>query len=300
MIMVRVGIQVKPPLLEAYILPSGPSAAPFGPPGICATTSLRPSGQTRVSRWPRISTSTTEPSGITTGPSGNSRSVARTRILAMKNPPGSFGCGRIFGEPPRATFSLRLLWQRGSRLPTRRPAQQVLPGRAAARSLASKQRRMHFPGLFVQIADRFAFVTQRTNVRPRNDLTGQTVNFVALGRRPAAKILDTFEQAQSEDLGIFAQPHQIYRVLACRDRIAGHEFKIFPRAVGEFGGAANNAVDDDLAFSKKGSVRCCGGALRQQRLATRIGRNDMSRCKAAARNLDADVAHENGSGEFDR
>src|SRR5215207_8574908 len=87
MIMLRVGIQVNPPLLQMYILPSGPSAAPLGPPGICATTSLRPSGQTRVSRLPRISTSTTEPSGITTGPSGNSRSVARTRISAM-NPPG--------------------------------------------------------------------------------------------------------------------------------------------------------------------------------------------------------------------
>src|SRR5215213_6654520 len=81
MIMLRVGIQVKPPLLATYILPSGPSAAPLGPPGISATTSLRPSGQTRVSRRPRISTSTTDPSGITTGPSGNSRPVARTRIL---------------------------------------------------------------------------------------------------------------------------------------------------------------------------------------------------------------------------
>src|SRR5882757_11509504 len=75
--------QLKPPLLQTYILPSGPSAAPLGPPGISATTSLRPSGQTRVSLFPRISTSTTEPSGITTGPSGNSRSVASTRILVI-------------------------------------------------------------------------------------------------------------------------------------------------------------------------------------------------------------------------
>src|ERR1700733_3897621 len=81
MIMLRVGIQLKPPLLQTYILPSGPSAAPLGPPGTSATTSLRPSGHTRVSRRPRISTSTTEPSGITTGPSGKSRAVARTRIL---------------------------------------------------------------------------------------------------------------------------------------------------------------------------------------------------------------------------
>src|ERR1700744_3636489 len=77
----RVGIQLKPPLLQMYILPSGPSAAPLGPPGISATTSLRPSGQTRVNRRPRISTSTTEPSGIATGPSGNSKPVASTRIL---------------------------------------------------------------------------------------------------------------------------------------------------------------------------------------------------------------------------
>src|SRR6201999_4358222 len=84
MIVLPVGIQEKPPLLQMYILPSGPIAAPFGPPGICATTSLRPSGHTRVSRRPRISTSTTEPSGITTGPSGNSRSVASTRALGIE------------------------------------------------------------------------------------------------------------------------------------------------------------------------------------------------------------------------
>lgn len=40
----RVGTQLNPPLLQTYIFPSGPSAAPLGPPGICATTSLRPSG----------------------------------------------------------------------------------------------------------------------------------------------------------------------------------------------------------------------------------------------------------------
>src|ERR1700761_4182247 len=85
MIVLRVGIQLKPPLLQMYILPSGPSAAPLGPPGISATTSLRPSGQTRVNRRPRISTRTTDPSGITTGPSGNSRPVASTRILDMKS-----------------------------------------------------------------------------------------------------------------------------------------------------------------------------------------------------------------------
>src|SRR6266581_9010123 len=91
MIMLRVGIQLKPPLLQTYILPSGPSAAPLGPPGISATTSLRPSGQTRVSRRPRISTSTTDPSGSTTGPSGNSRPVAITRTLDIGIPRAFLG-----------------------------------------------------------------------------------------------------------------------------------------------------------------------------------------------------------------
>src|SRR5581483_9297093 len=89
----RVGIQENPPLLQRYILPSGPSAAPFGPPGILATTSLRPSGKTRVNLCPRISTSTTEPSGIATGPSGNSRPVASTRTSAI-TPPRNLLCAR--------------------------------------------------------------------------------------------------------------------------------------------------------------------------------------------------------------
>src|SRR5689334_4448240 len=96
-----------------------------------------------------------------------------------------------------------MLWQSGSRLPTRRPAQQVLPGRAAAPCLAWKQARMRFVGLLVQIPDRLAFVAQRAKVCPRNDLPSQAVDFVALRRRPAAKVLDAFQQAQSEDLGIF-------------------------------------------------------------------------------------------------
>src|SRR5829696_1662330 len=104
MIILPVGIQLKPPLLQMYILPSGPSAAPLGPPGICATTSLRPSGYTRVSRLPRISTSTTDPSGMTTGPSGNSRSVARTRISAMDPPGLLLAAGGFWLDPARATF----------------------------------------------------------------------------------------------------------------------------------------------------------------------------------------------------
>src|SRR3954453_10783103 len=106
MIILPVGIQVKPPLLQMYILPSGPSAAPLGPPGICATTSLRPSGQIRVSLLPRISTSTTEPSGITTGPSGNSRSVARTRTLDMMTLPAAcYGLRGMSGTGPHARFA---------------------------------------------------------------------------------------------------------------------------------------------------------------------------------------------------
>src|ERR1700712_4761299 len=65
---------------------------------------------------------------------------------------------------------------------------------------------------FVQISDRFSFGTQRTNVLPRNDLTRQTVNFVTLRRRPAAKGLHAFQQAEPEDLGILADPRE-------RDRI---------------------------------------------------------------------------------
>src|SRR6185436_20983018 len=56
---------------------------------------------TRVSLLPRISTSTTEPSGITTGPSGNSRSVARTRISAIKILPALFRLQADFQLTPR-------------------------------------------------------------------------------------------------------------------------------------------------------------------------------------------------------
>src|SRR5665647_604409 len=119
----RDGIQEKPPLLQTYILPSGPRAAPLGPPGICATTCLRPSGQIRVSRCPRISTSTTEPSGITTGPSGNSRPVARTRILGIGIPQAFLGCRRIQGFSARATISLRNVMAKPRSLAKQSPAQ---------------------------------------------------------------------------------------------------------------------------------------------------------------------------------
>src|SRR5579863_1425688 len=124
MIVLPVGIQENPPLLQTYILPSGPSAAPFGPPGICATTSLRPSGWTRVSRRPRISTSTTDPSGIATGPSGNSRPVASTRTSGIDPPGGLFRsarpvahrifCGDVRAKRP-ALASSRSAWARAAK-----------------------------------------------------------------------------------------------------------------------------------------------------------------------------------------
>ena len=83
-------------------------------------------------------------------------------------------------------------------------------------------------GLLVQISDRFALGAQRTNVLPRNDLTGHAVNLVPLCRRPAAKILHAFEQAEPEDLRIFAYAYEIDRVLARRNGVAGRKFEILP------------------------------------------------------------------------
>src|SRR5215510_480520 len=51
-------------------------AAPFGPPPSVAITWILPSGVTRESVRRSISTSTTEPSLIATGPSGNRRPAA--------------------------------------------------------------------------------------------------------------------------------------------------------------------------------------------------------------------------------
>ena len=60
-----------PPLLQRYSAPSGPMAAPLGPPGTSATIDFDPSGCTRVMQGANISTSTTLPSAIAMGPSGN-------------------------------------------------------------------------------------------------------------------------------------------------------------------------------------------------------------------------------------
>src|SRR4051794_26723419 len=72
-----------PPLLQTYSFPSGPSCAPFGPPPGSAIVSLLPSRSTRVIRCPWISQTAIEPSGSTTGPSGNSRPSASTRVSAI-------------------------------------------------------------------------------------------------------------------------------------------------------------------------------------------------------------------------
>src|SRR5258708_4878698 len=97
-------------------------AAPLGPPGISATTCLRPSGQTRVSRRQGISTSTTDPSGITTGPSGNSRSVASTRISDMKSSRLFLGAGGFKPIPHAQPFRCAMLWQSRYRLPSNQRA----------------------------------------------------------------------------------------------------------------------------------------------------------------------------------
>src|SRR4051794_23364535 len=72
-----------PPLLQTYSFPSGPSCAPFGPPPGSAIVSLLPSRSTRVIRCPWISQTAIEPSGSTTGPSGNSRPSVSTRTSAI-------------------------------------------------------------------------------------------------------------------------------------------------------------------------------------------------------------------------
>src|SRR4051794_36893046 len=58
-------------------------AAPFGPPPHSATTSILPSGVTRLSVPRFISTTSTLPSGMAIGPSGNSRPDAIRRTFSM-------------------------------------------------------------------------------------------------------------------------------------------------------------------------------------------------------------------------
>src|SRR6267378_2075692 len=59
-------------------------AAPLGPPPSRAITWILPSGVTRESVRRSISTSTTEPSGMATGPSGNRRPVVISRNAGVE------------------------------------------------------------------------------------------------------------------------------------------------------------------------------------------------------------------------
>ena len=78
----------QPPLLQMYAAPSGPIAAPFGPPPSLAMTCCLPSGMTRVSVSRAISTRITEPSGMAIGPSGN----FRPEVISL--------CGVVIGVSP--------------------------------------------------------------------------------------------------------------------------------------------------------------------------------------------------------
>src|SRR5215469_3355982 len=71
-----------PPLLQTYTAPSGPMAAPLGPPPSSAIVARLPSRVTRVSVPRRISTSTIDPSAIAMGPSGNHNPSAK-RLSCM-------------------------------------------------------------------------------------------------------------------------------------------------------------------------------------------------------------------------
>src|SRR5437016_1787756 len=74
-----------PPLLQMYTAPSGPMAAPFGPPPHSAMTSTAPfSTSTRLSVPRLISTRTTLPSSIAIGPSGNCNPLTISRNSGMR------------------------------------------------------------------------------------------------------------------------------------------------------------------------------------------------------------------------
>lgn len=95
-------------------------------------------------------------------------------------------------------------------------------------------------------------------------MTSQAIDFITLRRRPAAKTVDTLQQPEPQNLGVFADAGELDRLSAGRNRIARREFNRLPRAVLEFGGAANDAIDDDLAFFETAGLGDCRGALRQE------------------------------------
>ncbi len=132
---------------------------------------------------------------------------------------------------------------------------------------------------------------QRTHVLAGDDPVREAVDLVTLRRRPAARPLQALQKAEPEHLRIVADPDEARRIPARRHHIASAQFERLARAVPELGGAANDPVDDHLAFRKAAGVRCGRSALRQQRLAARIGGDDVAGDQMPARHLDADIAH---------
>src|SRR4249920_291388 len=83
-----------PPLLQTYTFPSGPTAAPFGPPPVVATRVTSPPGLTRANVPLWISTTTTAPSSMAIGPSGK-RSPSHTKRRSATTAPRVRGRGTV-------------------------------------------------------------------------------------------------------------------------------------------------------------------------------------------------------------
>src|SRR5438874_7949087 len=101
-----------------YTLPSGPIAAPFGPPPVSAITSILPFGVTRDSVPRLISTRITLPSGIAIGPSGNCRPEVISRISDMVAPFDS----RFDRRHPTAALDAAQGWEKKHAYPDARSA----------------------------------------------------------------------------------------------------------------------------------------------------------------------------------
>src|SRR5438552_1895629 len=76
------------------------------------------------------------------------------------------------------------------------------------------------------------------------------------------------------------------RLLARRHHVAGGELDALAGLLLELGRAANDAIDHDLALGKAARVRRDRRALRQQCVATRVGRDDVAGDEMPAWNLD--------------
>jgi hypothetical protein len=126
-------IQLKPPLLQMYILPSGRARARWAARNLrdhlLAAVRIDP-----VSRLPRISTSTTDPSGMTTGPFRKFQIGGDERGHYHEILPASWLQADFWLGPARATFRCAMLWQSSVGLPTRGHAQQVFRTQTRTRS----------------------------------------------------------------------------------------------------------------------------------------------------------------------